>query len=215
LNRELLEATLECLARCETIEEFSAASEQMSSGATAAVGNIPRVVCEMRDADARDYCESIDDIYSTLLAIDQVPDPERVPAEEYARGVQGSISRIAQRLSAAVSIPDINRLRSALFVQIAYLQMRAMQYSTKGLRSGGLGVDTNDANDSMLCLHLDLDLRRILVTNDRDLLKVVRRAVETARFIGLEPKCNVIGLEELRNIERAVQQANGADAPPA
>lgn len=104
---------------------------------------------------------------------------EHAPDEDYLAAVVAQSDSLASFLrQEAPAGADVRaRAFSATYPHFGYLIERTKLYMQGDDGTGDLAIDGNDAEDSLLCMHLDLTEPRVLVTNDVGTLRAVNNSL--------------------------------------
>jgi hypothetical protein len=102
----------------------------------------------------------------------------------YASGLAEGMAQRGYPGAGGKTTPESEFGSAALW--IGYILSRIRMYETKRGPTGTLVVDTNDFEDATILRHLDLDGRRVLVTEDNGTLTAVRETVAALDLLSKE-----------------------------
>jgi hypothetical protein len=124
-----------------------------------------------------DYINHVQKIYASLLANKSSDEILELSSIEFVQWATCGIRELADFYKEFGSPPPhfIGKILSSAYPQMGYVLARVLQYHEKAKEIGinSITIDPNDAEDSSICLYLDLPEDKSLVTNDTGTIKAV------------------------------------------
>jgi hypothetical protein len=188
--RDAMPAILLCAQKADSYCQFACSSVPFGPA---------HGMLSLRDLDSRvkEDLESLKNGYSDFIEeiIQDLTRYERSSLEtpDEQRFVAHVKDAMRPSLEALIEInPDIDEgaYYDRLYPHFSFLILRALRYAQKRREAPRFKVDKNDYVDSNLCLHLDIQAPRILVTQDKALLGDLSWALNSIKVVhAYTPEC--------------------------
>jgi hypothetical protein len=205
-ERELVGRMLDEIVGSDTLDELNERCIRDPSGASHSCKDLGLRMETLRSNSHRRYEGSVK-VRSELLCSSFGARLEEVSGDPFVRVASAGCEVLAEHIErTTATAPQFrNALFAAMYLRLGYETARAIRYAKHSSGKTPIRIDGNDVEDGLICQHLDLTLKRTLVTGDNGTLRAVGAALDalisalSQNGARARPRAEVIDQAELRS----------------